>query len=115
MSVVPVGFVVLGVVMLAKAIRKARQYGEAPLEAHPALIVAKRTEVSGGSGDSSASTSYYLTAEFEDGRRAEFLPARPELFGRVAEGDAGVLFTRTDVALDFDRVNCGNGQSVSVD
>ncbi len=72
--------------------------------ARPAVIVAKRMAVSGGSGDSSASTSYYLTAEFEDGTREEYQPMTPALYGRVAEDDAGVLFTRSSLALDFDRV-----------
>jgi hypothetical protein len=108
MSVVPMGFVALGIFMLVKTIQKAGQYSAAPIRADAALIVGKRTQVSGGSGDSSASTGYFVTAEFEDGRRLEFQAARPDLFGRLAEGDAGVLFSRTDVALDFDRVSEGN-------
>ena len=104
MSIVPMAFVGLGVFMIIKTVRKMKQYNEAPVEANPAVIVSKRTQVSGGSDDSSSSTYYFVTAEFEDGRRQEFRPARTELFGRIAEGDAGILFCRTDVALDFDRV-----------
>ena len=69
--------------------------------------MAKRTAVSGGSGNTSATTSYHLTAEFEDGNRAEFQPIHAELYGRLVEGDAGVLFSRAWVALDFDRVTTG--------
>ena len=28
----------------------------------------------------------------------------PDLYGRVSEGDAGVVFVRGNFALDFDRV-----------
>ncbi|MBN1589040.1 MAG: DUF2500 domain-containing protein [Pirellulales bacterium] len=106
-SIVPMGFVALGVFALVMTIKKTTAYSNAPIESRPAVIVGKRTRVSGGSGDSSASTAYFLTAEFEDGRRREFRPAKPDLFGRLAEGDAGVLFSRTDFVLDFDRVANG--------
>jgi hypothetical protein len=53
-------------------------------------VVDKRTEVWGGSGDSSASTNYYITFEFEDGSRVE-LPVRSNQFGLIAAGDQGEL------------------------
>jgi len=108
MSIVPIGFVVLGIFIFRKSLTKAREYKQAPVEARAAVIVGRRTAVSGGSNHSSASTCYFVTAEFEDGRRQEFQPMRPSLFGRIAEGDAGVLFSRSDVALDFDRVGGAN-------
>ena len=46
----------------------------------------------------------YLTFEFEDGSRAELRPVAERLYGELAEGDAGVLFSRANVALEFDRV-----------
>jgi hypothetical protein len=51
-------------------------------------IVSKRTRVSGGSGDSSASTWYYITFEFDDGQRME-LQVRGSEYGLIAEGDTG--------------------------
>lgn len=104
MALVPAGFVVLGVVMFRKHRRMLNDFRNAPTESHPALIAAKRTQVSGGGENSSASTSYFLTAQFENGSREEFALITPDLYSRLSEGDAGVLFTRGKFALDFDRV-----------
>ncbi|NLS97702.1 MAG: DUF2500 domain-containing protein [Planctomycetaceae bacterium] len=104
MALVPAGFVALGVVMFRKHRRTLNDFRNAPIESHPALIAAKRTQVSGGGENSSASTSYFLTAQFEDGSRKEFALMTPDLYSRLSEGDAGVLFVRGRFALDFDRV-----------
>ena len=104
MALVPAGFVVLGVVMFRKHRKMLHDFRNAPTESHPALIAAKRTQVSGGGENSSASTSYFLTAQFENGSREEFALITPDLYSRLSEGDAGVLFTRGKFALDFDRV-----------
>jgi hypothetical protein len=53
-------------------------------------IVDKRTEVWGGSGDSSASTNYYLTFEFEDHTRKE-LHVSAKHYGLMVSGDQGEL------------------------
>lgn len=53
-------------------------------------VIDKRTEVWGGSGDSSANTNYYITFEFEDRTRIE-LYVRPQQFGLITIGDAGEL------------------------
>lgn len=55
-----------------------------------ARVVAKRTKVWGGSGESSSSTSYYVTFEAEDGTRQE-LPVNGRTYGMLAEGDVGAL------------------------
>jgi hypothetical protein len=102
-AIVPLGFVVIGVLMLVATLQKAAKFRSSDSIGQPAIIRAKRTEVSGGGRDSSATTSYYITAEFETGDRQEFA-AESDLYARVAEGDAGVLYTRADVAQDFDRV-----------
>ena len=68
------------------------------------IIAGKRTAVSGGGKNSSATTSYFVTAEFQDGRREEFATLTPQVYSKVAEEDAGVLFLRDQYALDFDRV-----------
>ena len=104
MALVPAGFVVLGVVMFRKHRKTLTDFRNALTESHPALIASKRTQVSGGGRNSSTSTSYFLTAQFEDGRREELALMTPDLYSRVSEGDAGVLFVRGRFALDFDRV-----------
>ncbi|GMK39577.1 membrane protein [Paenibacillus sp. CCS19] len=53
-------------------------------------VTDKRTEVWGGSGESSANTSYYITFEFEDHSRIE-LPIRDNQFGLISVGDQGNL------------------------
>ncbi|RUS45436.1 DUF2500 domain-containing protein [Cohnella sp. AR92] len=53
-------------------------------------VIDKRTEVWGGSGDSSANTNYYITFEFEDRTRIE-LYVRPQQFGLITIGDTGDL------------------------
>lgn len=104
MALMPAGFVVLGIFMITKHRKTLTAYQSAPPLSHAVVITAKRTQVYGGGNDSSASTRYFLTAQYEDGRREEFSVMTPGLYGRVAEGDAGILFVRSSYALDFDRV-----------
>jgi hypothetical protein len=53
-------------------------------------VIDKRTAVWGGSGDSSASTNYFITFEFEDLSRVE-LPIKADQFGLITVGDQGDL------------------------
>ncbi|MDQ0195581.1 DUF2500 domain-containing protein [Paenibacillus wynnii] len=53
-------------------------------------IVDKRSEVWGGSGDSSANTSHFITFEFEDHTRKE-LQVRSDQYGLITVGDQGEL------------------------
>ena len=50
-----------------------------------ALVISKRTEISGGSNDSSASTWYYVTFQVESCDRME-LAVRGSDYGMLAEG-----------------------------
>lgn len=63
-------------------------------------VVDKRTEVWGGSGDSSASTSYYITFEFEDHSRTE-LQLNGNEFGLIVVGDRGELTYQGTRFKDF--------------
>ncbi|WP_217593921.1 DUF2500 domain-containing protein [Cohnella sp. GbtcB17] len=56
----------------------------------PATVLDKRTEVWGGSGDTSSSTNYYVTFELADSTRIE-LPVRGDKFGLIVVGDHGQL------------------------
>lgn len=73
-----------------------------PLITRNAVVVAKRTEVWGGSGDQSASTSYYVTFQFEDNSREEF-QVKGSQYGMLVEGDAGELESQGTRFLDFRR------------
>ncbi|KEQ24095.1 DUF2500 domain-containing protein [Paenibacillus tyrfis] len=69
----------------------------------PCRVVAKRTQVSGGSGDSSAFTKYFATFEFEDGGRVE-LPLKGPQYGLLVEGDFGELTYQGTRFIDFVRM-----------
>lgn len=73
-----------------------------PIQSHHCKIVAKRMQVSGGSGDSSASTSYYATFEFEDRSRLELRVGRQQ-FGYIVEGDKGTLTYQGTRFKEFSR------------
>ena len=61
-----------------------------PVVTVPAVVIAKRGHVSGGSGDSSSSTSYHVTFEIRGGERLEF-GVRGREYGVLAEHDKGQL------------------------
>jgi len=104
MGIVPLGMFGLGIFMAIKMFGRYQAMRDGKVEAVAAIVAGKRTQVSGGSGDSSASTAYYVTFEFEDGQRKEFPVYDGSLFGRISEDDAGILFSRAQFAVDFDRV-----------
>jgi len=104
MAVVPLGFVALGVFLFLKTRKKMNSIENDPVQAIAVIVVDKRTHVSGGSGDSSASTSYFLTCEDEDGERKEYQMWDGQMYGRISADDGGVLFVRAGYGLDFDRV-----------
>ncbi len=104
MGIVPIGMFAFGIFMAIKMFKLFQLMRDGKVDAVAAIIVGKRTQVSGGSGDSSASTAYFATFEFEDGERKEFMVYDGSLFGRISEDDAGILFSREKFAVDFDRV-----------
>ncbi len=65
-------------------------------------IVGKRTQVWGGSGDSSASTEYFVTFEFADGSRKE-LYVKPAVYGLIVEGDHGAIQYQGTRFINFSR------------
>jgi hypothetical protein len=74
----------------------------AELLTRSAVIVDKRTEVWGGSGESSANTNYYITFEIEDQSRVE-LPVRGDKFGLLVVGDKGILSYQGTRFKNFER------------
>jgi hypothetical protein len=104
MAIVPLGFVVFGVLSLVYVLKRATDFSAAPVMARAAIAVGKRTSVPGSRKDSLAGASHFITFEFEDGSRVECPVIKPALFGEVTESDSGVLFSRLDTAVAFDRV-----------
>lgn len=103
MAIVPIGFVVIGIAGGVYVWNQAQRADNAPLQTKPAIVTGKRTQVSGGR-NSSASTHYFVTFEDESAQRQEHRVWDGNMYGRLSEGDAGVLFLRDDLAVDFDRV-----------
>lgn len=68
----------------------------------PAQVVTKRSNTRGGSGDSSASTSYYVTFQVESGDRMELQMSGKE-YGMLAEDDLGILTFQGTRFLSFER------------
>lgn len=66
-------------------------------------VVDKRTEVWGGSGDSSANTNYYITFEFDNRTRKE-LPVSANHFGVIVIGDLGELTYQGTRFKEFTRI-----------
>jgi hypothetical protein len=93
----------VGVAMLVALLSRSARFASSPLERLDRLWIDERTEISGGSGDSSASTTYYATLESADGQRREF-KVGGKLTGRCSPGDMGVAFVKGDVLVDFRRV-----------
>lgn len=73
-----------------------------PVYSDPVLVKDKRTHVWGGGNTSSANTSYYITFEFENGERQEFMVSG-KVYGEVAPGDTGTLTWQGTRFHDFQR------------
>ena len=84
--------IIIGVIIfkIIKGISEWSKNNASPILTVPAEIVTKRTKVSGGSGDSSTKTSYYVTFEVGSGDRIE-LKVKGREYGALVEGDSGDL------------------------
>ncbi|MEJ8302464.1 DUF2500 domain-containing protein [Saccharibacillus sacchari] len=101
---VSVFVLVIGSIIFA-IVRGTARYAKnnaSEIVAVPARLIGKRTEVWGGSGDSRARTSYYLTFEAQNGDRKE-LEVSGEQYGLNMEGDEGVLTFQGTRFKGFDR------------
>lgn len=70
----------------------------------PAKVVTKRSNTRGGSGNTSAQTSYYVTFEVQSGDRLE-LKMNGRDFGLLADGDFGLLTFQGTRYHTFERQN----------
>ncbi|MEY9972850.1 hypothetical protein ABH966_003226 [Lysinibacillus sp. RC46] len=85
-------FIVFGIIAftIIKGILQWSKNNNEPLLTVPAKVVTKRSNTSGGSGNSSAYTSYYVTFEVQSGDRLE-LKMNGRDYGQLAEDDLGLL------------------------
>lgn len=101
--------VVIACVVVAMILRLVK-YAAAPTEQGEATIVAKRTEVTGGStthgvdgaSHRSSSTWYHVTLQYADGSRREF-DCSGRNYGLWVEGDRGLATWKDTVLKDFQR------------
>ncbi|WP_419960110.1 DUF2500 domain-containing protein [Psychrobacillus sp. BM2] len=75
---------------IIKSLTQWNKNNNSPKLSVPAQVVTKRSKTSGGAGDSSASTSYYVTFQFDSGDRLELRLSGSD-YGMLAEDDLGVL------------------------
>lgn len=81
------GFIFFSII---SGLKQWNKNNNSPKLSVPAQVVTKRSKTSGGAGDSSASTSYYVTFQFDSGDRLELKLSGRE-YGMLAEDDLGVL------------------------
>jgi hypothetical protein len=85
-----------------KGISQWSNNNKSPVLTVPAEKVAKRTETTGGHGDSPASTWYYVTIQVQSGDRMELDVTRKE-YGMLAEDDLGILTFQGTLYQGFER------------
>ena len=98
------------VVVIVRGLGQWSRNNNSPRLTVPALVVAKRTNVSHyhnhtgnmGAMHSTSSTSYYVTFQVESGDRLE-LNVRGTEYGLLAEGDRGLLSFQGTRYLSFER------------
>lgn len=68
----------------------------------PARVIGKRPHTWGGTGNTSAHTSYYMAFELENGERLE-VPVKSNFYGLHVEGDVGMLTHQGTQMIGFER------------
>ncbi|GIP13045.1 MULTISPECIES: DUF2500 domain-containing protein [Paenibacillus] len=113
-TLVPIFIGIIFVIVIVGLIGSGVKYvqnARSPRETRYARIVSKRMDVRHSSsshhGDnhmhsSSSRTYYYITLEFDNGQRVEYLDVK-NLYGLVAEGDAGYAAVQGDWIVAFER------------
>lgn len=97
------------VIVVLKGVSQWSKNNKQPVLIVPAKLISKRTNVSSNMHNSSdsfnnttTSTTYYLTFEFETGSREEFA-VHGEEYGMLMEGDSGKLRFQGTRYLGFER------------
>jgi hypothetical protein len=102
------GILIFIIVIVGKSVYGSiaeKQYNDSqPILTKDAKITSKRTQVSGGSGDSAVSTAYFATFEFADKKERLELQIPSKDYGLLAEDDAGKLKFQGRRYLEFQRI-----------
>jgi hypothetical protein len=84
-----------------KGIRRWSFNNNQPLELETAAVRSRRTNIVGGSNDTTR-TDYFVTFELKNGDRLEF-EVKPAEFGQLVDGDYGKLSFQGTRYLGFER------------
>lgn len=113
-ALVGVIFVVVIVMFIVYAVKGLSEWSsnnQQPVHAEPVIVRGKRTHIWGGGHHhghghvhSGSRTSYYVTFEYEDGERREFMVSG-RVYGQMAEGDTGTLTYQGTRYHNFERVS----------
>ena len=114
-NVVPLLVVIVFVLAIGRMMMSGARYmknASAPRQSVFARVVAKRMDVRHYTHHNhvndnvpvthSSRTYYYITLEFDNGERKEFLDVK-NLYGHVAEGDTGYAAIQGDWIVAFER------------
>jgi NADH:ubiquinone oxidoreductase subunit 3 (subunit A) len=96
--------IVIGIFIftIGKGISEYASNKSKAVETKPARVIGKRPHTWGGTGNTSAHTSYYMTFELENGERLE-MPVKSNFYGMHVEGDVGMLTYQGTQMIGFER------------
>lgn len=104
-SLAPFFFLLVGALFIFVIFSNLKEWSKnnaSPILTVPAKVVTKRTHTSGGTGDSPASTTYYVTFEVQSGDRIELRLSGRE-YGQLADDDFGLLTSQGTRFQSFER------------
>ncbi|WP_127490909.1 DUF2500 domain-containing protein [Paenibacillus glycanilyticus] len=110
-TIIPIVIVIGFVIVIGTVIYRGAKYVQnatSPKESTFAKVVSKRMDVRQSSHNHdghvshSSHTYYYITLEFVNGERQEFLDVK-NLYGLVVEGDTGYAATQGEWIVAFER------------
>lgn len=120
-GIIPIFFVIIFILIIVGIISSGARYAKnskSPRESRYATIISKRMDVrhrtthhatyhndnfnDDFARTSSSRTDYYITLEFDNGERREYLDVK-ELFGLVREGDVGYAAVQGEWIVAFER------------
>ena len=88
--IVPLIMFIMIVFFIYSAVKENRYNNKQPIVPAEAKVIGKRTHVSGGSNNHSASTTYYITFELINSERLELRVSYND-YAYIVEGDKGIL------------------------
>ncbi len=101
--VVPSAFVLAGLWVAVRSLRRTRRFAAAKIVREPAFVLDKQVRIHGASNEGPDQRTTYLTLESESGARRE-VRVPEHTAGLIALGDYGLAYLIDETLLDFRRV-----------